>query len=311
MNVVFNGGSISGFYFILVPVDAGVYTYKTSFTQDATGGIFGPSYPGPDRHSMFTMHHGDMVLEDGRYTARSGQGFWVGSQVATMSSTPEDRRKFVLLGTSVVSGIDVWTVPTYIDTGYLNNLQLHLRGTYPNLKSFVYSINVTPDSGDRICRYSGNTLLACEKPLLPITGTAEPTAAGANLLANAGAEQDISIFKAYRGSALSRDTVSPRVGAASLRIDHGGTYIALPTLTPGRQYVFSMWARGTANARLNWTLQSGSGDLNCLSGAAVLSADWRNYNKTCTLDASKPYLYIFTNSLTDTYWIDDIKIRQI
>lgn len=98
---------------------------------------------------------------------------------------------------------------------------------------------------------------------------------------------------------------------ANVSGNFGGVYANFPSLTVGHTYTFSFWAAAPASGtQIQWNMQSGSGDLNCLSGGPItLTTTLQQYRATCTLDANKPTLYIYSDSASAAFWLDDIELQ--
>lgn len=311
-DLVVVGGSITGWYFIADPHASTVYFRGVKFTQRENPQI------AADTHTMFSTGVADVVLDDSSFTATSGNGFLGGSQVAAASSEPDTRRKWVLVGnnTANVSG---WLTPIPLSSGYKNNVQLFLTGTYPALAAFT-RINelIEPGTGDRVCSFSpAGALLSCAAPELPVVADAEPAAAGPNILSSAGATAVVAGLTSYRGGTIAADAAESKSGSGSVKVStavgSGGISQSVPAVAPGKRYVFSFWAKAaSAGGTINWNMQTGKGDFNCLYGTQIpLSTTWKNYSKTCVLDAVKPRLLIYSHNSKGpaTFWVDDIKLR--
>jgi hypothetical protein len=91
----------------------------------------------------------------------------------------------------------------------------------------------------------------------------------------------------------------------------GGATRALPTMTAGKTYTISYWAKGLDNfSTMSVSLQNGDGAQNCLSHANALTAAWQRFTKTCTLDVAKTTLYLWAGNPQMNWAIDGLQIEE-
>ena len=134
-----------------------------------------------------------------------------------------------------------------------------------------------------------------------------------NLWGNTGDfESGIDGFEAYTTPIFSSTgAYGSKVGSKALYMDGGGTRrLPTPTLTAGRTYTLSFWAKGVSNfSTVNFSVQSGSGDQNCLTFNITLTASWQRYSRTCVLDVPKSTLYLATTGAPQ--WVlDGVQIQE-
>lgn len=118
------------------------------------------------------------------------------------------------------------------------------------------------------------------------------------------------------GSISLTGTYGSKVGSSALYMNGGGAWHVPPTLTAGKTYTISFWAKclngsnGCENVRVS--NQNGSGDESCLSFSFALTSSWARYSKTCTLVVPKNlYLFIYPNPSAGTEWVlDGLQIQE-
>jgi prepilin-type N-terminal cleavage/methylation domain-containing protein len=90
----------------------------------------------------------------------------------------------------------------------------------------------------------------------------------------------------------------------------GVQMIPISTLIAGRKYTLSFYAKGIANVgQIHFSNQNGIGDENCLSFSWNITSNWQLYSKTCTLDASKNSVFIWSNTASQQWVMDDMRIE--
>ncbi len=90
-----------------------------------------------------------------------------------------------------------------------------------------------------------------------------------------------------------------------------GVYVFMLPKVVGQTYTISYWAKAIANTGgIAISIQNGAGDQNCLAHTTTITNQWRKYTKTCTLDIVKNIIYIWSQSPSQEWVIDDLQIIQ-
>ncbi|TSC61300.1 MAG: hypothetical protein Athens041674_816 [Parcubacteria group bacterium Athens0416_74] len=151
-NILFNGGSISGYYFLLSPANQNsIYAYNVSFTTDGSAHI-----PG-DEHSMFWVDAGDVVFDSSYFNMVTGKGLFTGG------GSP--RSRLVITGATRASGLSHWAD----NHQNYSNIHVYVTGTYPALTPFYNYADGGNAANSFVCTYSGASAplssIGCSYPL--------------------------------------------------------------------------------------------------------------------------------------------------
>lgn len=151
-NILFNGGSIKGYYFLFSPADKNsIYTYNTTFTTDGSVQI-----PG-DEHSMLWIDAGDVVLDSSYFNMITGKGLFTGGG-GTHS-------RLVITGATRASGLSHWAD----NHQNYSNMHVYVTGAYPALTPFYNYADGGNAANSFVCTYSGASAplsaIGCSYPL--------------------------------------------------------------------------------------------------------------------------------------------------
>ncbi len=257
----------------------------------------------------------DVVRYSSSFTAHSGQGFLGGNQVQAVTSVPDTTRKWTLTGNNAAN-TSAWLAPVPTSSGYTNNMQLFLTGTYPQLPPYAPTNElVEPGSGDRVCSFSQTSLVGCVAPNLPSVGTAVAVYRH-RIFPAVGLTADVAGINSYLGGVLKSRFVSieGRIRTVeNIRLRRCGIVAAVSGTHSRyrlRLQLLGQSGRGRNKSELDHAKRAWRLQLFIWKPDPAYN-DLENYSKTCVLDANKPQLYMSASgtSKEPTFWVDDIKVR--
>lgn len=126
-------------------------------------------------------------------------------------------------------------------------------------------------------------------------------------------------FGVYGGTVVQTSSYGSITGSGALLITAsstcpntcgGGVGPSFPTLTAGKKYTLSFWAKSVSNpGGVGVNNQNGSGDTNCLTFSFTPTSQWQLFYHTCILDVAKGLLYIYSGVPNQQWVIDDLRIE--
>ncbi|MEK9149380.1 MAG: LamG-like jellyroll fold domain-containing protein, partial [Candidatus Desantisbacteria bacterium] len=125
------------------------------------------------------------------------------------------------------------------------------------------------------------------------------------------------IYNSYWGTP-SRTTSEKKNGSYSTYFaspasgDYPGCGVMpMPTMTVGRTYRWSYWAKGGTSTSLAWSVQNGGGDENNMTHSVTLTSDWQKFTHVATLNIVKNSAYMYASGFSKDLYIDDLEIEEV